>query len=283
MKAKYMFVKSSNSSLLLRGLTVIAVMSTAHAAVVANFNGVSNPIPGSFNANGQTLPTWSATNGIGATGGIDLPSSPRNFGNYQAVANSGAESFSTVGSTLVTSMFLRIDAAPTSSPADARLLDLYAATSSATNFTISDAANAHVGVRLNTIGDNLTYRMQSRNNGDSSNIMGTTTFSLTLGNWYLMSVLFTNVDVAAGTISLDVNLDDYGTAGTTFASNVFTGTANVTNTTLTGDSTVFGGFRIPRGDNLSGADNFSFAVPEPGSALLAGMGLALLAVRRKRA
>jgi len=97
-----------------------------------------------------------------------------------------------------------------------------------------------------------------------------------------MTVNFTNVD-GTGDTKLDVALDDYGPGGTIFASNLFTGTANTTNATLTADSAVYGAFRVPRGDNLSGADNFSFVntVPEPRSALLSGMGLALLAVRRR--
>jgi hypothetical protein len=96
--------------------------------------------------------------------------------------------------------------------------------------------------------------------------------SLVNGSWYKLS--FTATETSPGTFSATVALDNYGTAGTAFVSNQFTGTLN--NIAITGFEAANGN---PLGDGLAIAgfrqvvdnpnvDNFAIVpVPEPASVL----------------
>jgi len=275
--------------LLLSGLALMASpLQFVNAAFITDFNdpnGAAN-FAADFAGNGQPLPSYSSSNGIGGSGGLDLPSS--NFGNFQAVQQTGtSESFSTAGAALEVSAFFRIDAAPPNNPTDARLLDLYFVEGTTTNVAGALAGDAHVGVRLSTITNNTTYRLQARNNNGTPFTLSGGTFGLMVGNWYKLTLTATNTD-GLSLIALNADIDDYGVAGTSFVANVIDNAAisSVPNAVLATDSTVFSGLRVPRGDNLSAVDNFSFtqAVPEPSTFALLGLGvLGLMVVGRRRA
>ena len=270
-----------SSRLILLGAACASLFAaTAQAGVFVDFNGGASDVTTNFSGNGQNLPGWSASNGLGGSGAIDVTAS--DFGNFQGVQATGTfESFATPGAQLQVSAFFRIDVAPTNNPTDARLLDLYIGDDSSTSFTASGGLiNAHYGVRLNTVTNNTTYRLVERNdNGNGQQAGGN--FSLTLGDWHKMTLVFTN---NGGTIiDLTATIDNYGPTGAAFVSNVITATESHVNAELLGDSSLYSGFRIPRGDNLSALDNFEFiAVPEPASLSLLALG-GLAALRRRRA
>jgi len=272
------------SPLLLPCVLLALSISPARAALVVDFDAGSTDLTDNFAGVGQSLPTWVSSGGVNNTGSLIVTAGNstdvgQSFANFQGVAQSGAESFDLIGSSLTTSMFFLFNNPPPNNPAAARLLDLYI--TSATDATVT-GATAHVGIRLDTISNNTTFRYQLRNNNVSSAPSGN--FSLSTGVWYQMAVTFTNPDDT--NINLSVELYDRGATGT--ASPTLVGgnasySVNTTNAVLTADSAVYGAFRIPRGDNVDQLDNFSFvnAVPEPGSAALVALGLAAVALRRR--
>ena len=248
--------------LLLACLLFALSVSPARAAIVVDFDAGSTDLTNNFAGNGQSLPTWVSSGGVNNTGSLVVtaardPGRERVFRRYRVHPD-------------------HLDIlSPEQSAAEqpgGRAPARYIVDDTTTNVA---TASAHLGGRLDTNGTNTVFRYQIRNNNAS--ILPSGNFSLSTGIWYQMAVTFLNVDDT--NINVAVELYDRGASGT--ASPTLVGgnasySANTTNAVLTADSSVYGAFRVPRGDNVDQLDNFSFvnAVPEPGSA-------GLVALRRR--
>jgi hypothetical protein len=149
--------------------------------------------------------------------------------------------------------------------------------------TVSDPV-AYIGVRPYGTGQ---LELQTKNAVTGATPVNTNFTaggtSLVNGTWYKLT--FTATETSPGTFTASVALDNYGTAGTAFVSNLFTGT--LPNILITG----FEGSSNPLGDGIAIAgyrqvldtpnlDNFAVTpVPEPTMLLfLAGGGI--VAARR---
>jgi hypothetical protein len=155
--------------------------------------------------------------------------------------------------------------------------------------------NSFISTRINYAGiatGNYQMEIQHRisESGSVTNLIpagGSTNAPTNLANsWFLFSVSIEYTDEDTGTFSVSAFLQDYGADGNTPGATVLSfAPTSITNGSLTGPRTVYGGIRSlgnALGDG-SRFDNYSVdMVPEPAAAGLLAAGAMTLAVRRRR-
>ncbi len=262
---------------------------TASAAVVS-FNTAGDLANNFYGANssGTVANNYAEANGVGIgnpasrglnTIGID--------GNYSTlIFNQESFSLANMGDSVTVSAFAlrRDDTNPGDNSSSFLRLGLTDGNASANNRLTGGNGN---GIALDiyrnagTPATDVIFRSYNKvGSGTLATLAGGAT-TLTSGNWYKLTATFTNA--GSNNISISGLLENFGTDGTTLVGTTRTiAPFTLANAGLAADSTVYGAFVARQDGGSDSVDNFSVAVPEPGSALLAFCGGAgALLVRRR--
>lgn len=133
-----------------------------------------------------------------------------------------------------------------------------------TTFSSTTQNSIAIVLRGNT-GTPDTWTFTAYNNGSQTGITGSSSISLTAGNWYFWETVYTNN--GSGSLTFTADLYNSDADGTVSATSLLTYTRTVSNTDLLSDD-LYGFIGSQNGDRrgIAQIDNLSFAaVPEPAS------------------
>lgn len=259
--------------------TLFAAAGLAYAAPInvdpnIDFD-VSTDFTSNFTNNGSAAYAWSATAGIGGTGGV---TSTVGDGAFTAEYNPGA-AFGVGSLQSISAIFLFASNGQSNAATNNRF--------SVGTVNSGGDSGEFRGVAFQMFGgaatDQWTPRLRVRANTVST---GEASLSLTDNHWYRMDASFTITNVG-GDFTYSYALYDYGTAGTSLSSTLF----SLENVSVIGQSLdsannrylSFVGTEDANGFGIQAIDNFgTVAVPEPSTFALLGGGLATLAFLRRR-
>lgn len=262
-------------------LSALAMTGLAsHAATITidpayDFD-VATDFTSNFTNNTGATYAWNATAGIGGTGGV-VPTV--GDGTFTAQTNASA-AFGTDSQTI--SMFFLFDSNGQSNAASNQRIGIG---------TVNSGGNSGEfrGVNFQLLGgaltDQWTPRLRVRANTVST---GLSSFSLTDDTWYRMDASFQITNTVDGSFDYDFSLYNYGTAGTSLVSTVFSHSSSVAAAALDSTNARHLAFIATQDANGYGAqaiDNFgTVAVPEPATyALITGfLAIGVILVRRRR-
>lgn len=227
-----------------------------------------------FQLNGAHASNLSITAGAGVGGGSGLTSTATSYTADSAIYSSGA-SF-TEGGTYRTSIFYK--AASQASGPDVRLGFIVEQAG-----TFDGSAPAHKWFEI--FGGSSKSAAFNGTSGGSP----TEAVTMTIGTWHRMDLEL--VSLGGDSFRMDATVDDYGSDGLGFSSNVFAGSHTFTDAGLAAATSIHGGF-YAHGETTA-FDNYDFmaepasaSVPLPAAGALAFLPLGLLlsaAWRRRRA
>lgn len=285
----------------LHGLAVIilgaAILDSARAqSFFINFN-TPGDLNNNFNLYENSTPvvigtpttagspySESATGGVGGSGkvAIALPGAGI-VPDSTAIYKFSAFDFSTVGLTLNISAMVNVVAAGETGN---RLLHLGFANEPNAGLN-GNAGLAFMGFRLNpTAVGSTVFSPQWQTKTAAAGVVNTSgggNQTLTAGNWYQVSITFSNQ--GGGSILGSGFVQDFGAAGTTAGSVTTLTPTALTSTDIAADVSVWAAFRSFANDGAAGLDDFlanAVGVPEPGAMTLLAIGFgSFLVLRRK--
>ncbi len=248
-----------------------------------NFNIYQNSTPPSTNAPTGSPYSQGLTGGVGGSGRVNIAAPATGITpDSTAIYKNASFDFSTVGATLNVSAYVNV-IAPTET--GNRLLHLGFANDSTSGMN-GNAGLAFMGFRLNPTAIGSTVfapQWQTKTaSGSTVNTSGGANLTLTAGDWYEVSVTFANN--GSGSIQASGVIQDFGTDGLTPGASTAISSIALTSSDIASDPNVWAAFRTFAADGAGGLDNFSAlsVIPEPGTAVLVGLGLGGLLVARRR-
>jgi len=273
-----------------RGALAVAVLwtITGERAVGAlvDFN-TPGDLATRFNLNvapGQTIKYFQTTSGgLGNSGAVDLFATT-DANHTTAVFNEDSFSFANPGDSVSVSQFvLRQDALITQTP----FFHIGILSDNTERLDGGTAATSYASLRIEpvaaAVATDVATVVETKVNGGSR--LRTTVApisSLVAGRWYLVSATFSYN--SAADILVSGSVDDWGTTGEAFVSNVLSfGPTSIALSGLdqiNGDSSVWAGFRAFHEGGTNLLDNFS-ATPEPATGLPL-LGLAIVGLFRAK-
>jgi hypothetical protein len=299
MKTTSFLLRSTTSRSLLAAFLVSSCALSAPALIVT-FDSASS-ITGNFSAGGivasGTL-AYSATAGLNGQGGAVMPGGSNNNFIYSANA-----AFDSTPTELTLGVYVKMGAVTTDSSALALTTGISgvaspqsalgfggaatdgtigvprSATGSGTTFTTPQYSLA-VSLRYDAASDN--YNLVSFNNGSNAGLGVTSTFALTSGNWYYWETDYT-YNTISGNYTFTSQLFNSASDGTVGSAVSPLYSQTVANAGLAASANVYGILGTQAGSTrgIVALDTFSI-VPEPGTAILAGLGLMVVIGFRRR-
>jgi hypothetical protein len=226
----------------------------------------------------------SLTGGVGGSGLVNIaaPATAGITNDSTAIYKNTSFDFSLAGETITVSAYVNI-IGPTET--GNRLLHLGFANSPFSGLN-GNAGLAFTGFRLNptAIGSTVfSPQWQTKTAaGGTVNTAGGTNVTLTLGDWYKLSVSFANL--GSGSMQASGFVQDFGVNGLTPGTSFNFSPVILNSLDIATNNAVYAAFRTFQADGAGGLDNFaaSEVLPEPGTMALGGLGLGTLLMVRRR-